>query len=69
MTELVFQIEEDPDGGLTARAIGASVFTEADTLEELRANIRDAVACHFADSKERPRTVRLHFVHDEVFAL
>ena len=69
MTELVFQVEEDPDGGLTARAIGASVFTEADTIEALRRNIRDAVNCHFDDPSQRPRTIRLHFVRDEVFAL
>jgi len=47
MTELVFQVEEDPDGGYTARAVGEFVFTEADTLEKLRENIRDAVNCHF----------------------
>ncbi|MCX5676278.1 MAG: 2-oxoisovalerate dehydrogenase [Planctomycetota bacterium] len=69
MTELVFQVEEDPDGGLTARAVGASIFTEADTLEELRDNIRDAVACHFEAPQERPKMIRLHFVRDEVFAL
>jgi hypothetical protein len=47
MTEIVFQVEEDPDGGYTAKAVGASIFTEADTLEQLRDNIRDAVTCHF----------------------
>jgi hypothetical protein len=47
MTELVFQVEEGPDGGSTARAVGESIFTEAETLEELRENIRDAVNCHF----------------------
>jgi predicted RNase H-like HicB family nuclease len=69
MTELVFQVEEDPDGGFTARAVGASIFTEADTLEELRENIRDAVNCHFDDAAERPKIVRLHFTRDEVIAL
>jgi len=69
MTEIVFQVEEDPDGGFTARAAGASIFTEADTVEALRANIREAVNCHFDDPKERPTTVRLHFVRDEVIAL
>ena len=69
MTELVFQVEEDPDGGLTARAVAASIFTEADSLEELRDNIRDAVACHFEAAQERPKMIRLHFVRDEVFAL
>jgi hypothetical protein len=69
MTELVFQVEEDPEGGLVARAVGASIFTEADTIEELRAGIRDAVLCHFDKPEERPKIVRLHFVRDEVIAL
>lgn len=69
MTEIVFQVEDDPDGGFTARAIGASVFTEADTLEELRAKVRDAVTCHFENPDERPRIIRLHFTRDEVIAL
>ena len=47
MIEIVFQVEEDPDGGYTAKAVGASIFTEADTIEQLRDNIRDAVNCHF----------------------
>jgi hypothetical protein len=54
LTELVFQVEEDPEGGLVARAVGASIFTEADTIEELRANIRDAVLCHFDTAQDRP---------------
>jgi predicted RNase H-like HicB family nuclease len=53
----------------TARSIGASIFTEADTVEELRAGIREAVACHFEDPTERPKVIRLHFVRDEVIAL
>ncbi|HUU10503.1 MAG TPA: 2-oxoisovalerate dehydrogenase E1 subunit beta [Phycisphaerae bacterium] len=69
MTELVFEVQEDPDGGLTAMAVGASIFTEADTVEALRENIREAVSCHFERADERPRTVRLHFVRDEVIAL
>ncbi|MFH1920976.1 MAG: 2-oxoisovalerate dehydrogenase E1 subunit beta, partial [Planctomycetota bacterium] len=54
MTEIVFQVEDDPDGGFTARAIGESIFTEADTVEELRGKVRDAVTCHFEDAVERP---------------
>ena len=68
MTEIVFQIEEDPEGGYTARALGASIFTEADTLEELRTMIRDAVCCHFEDPVQRPKMIRLHFCRDEVIA-
>lgn len=69
MTEIVFQVEEDPNGGYTARAVGAAIFTEADRLDELRANVRDAVTCHFEDPDERPKTIRLHFTRDEVIAL
>jgi hypothetical protein len=69
MTEIVFQVEEDPDGGLTAHAVGASIFTEADTLEELREKVRDAVTCHFEKPEERPKLVRLRFTRDEVIAL
>jgi hypothetical protein len=69
MTEIVLQIEEDPEGGFTARAVGDSIFTEADTVEELRANIRDAVTCHFENPDERPKMIRLHFTRDEVIAL
>jgi hypothetical protein len=57
MTELVFQVEEDPEGGYTARAVGASIFTEADTMDELRKNIRDAIQCHFEKSEERPKAI------------
>lgn len=65
MTELLFLVEEAPEGGYTARALGASIFTEADDLESLEENIRDAVRCHF-DEGDRPRMVRLHFTREEV---
>lgn len=65
MSEIVFQVEEAPEGGFTARALGASIFTEADTLDALRVAVRDAVACHF-DPAERPGVIRLHFVRDEL---
>lgn len=67
MNELIFLVEDAQDGGFTAKGIGASIFTEADTLEELREMIRDAVQCHF-DEAERPKIIRLHFVREEVFA-
>ncbi len=68
MTEIIFLVEEEPEGGFVASALGASIITQAETLPELRAQVRDAVECHFAES-ERPLAVRLHFVRDEVFAL
>jgi hypothetical protein len=67
-SELVFTVDEAPEGGFVARALGEAIFTEADTLEEVRAQVRDAVTCHF-DEGERPRIVRLHFVHDELIAV
>ena len=67
MDEIIFLIEESPDGGYEAKALSAPIFTDADTLDELRTMIRDAVACHFDDST-RPRIIRLHFVRDEVIA-
>ena len=66
-TEIVFIVEESDEGGFEAKALGQSIFTEADSLEELRAMIKDAVACHF-DSGEGPKIIRLHFVRDEVIA-
>ena len=58
-------VEEAPEGGYTARALGESIFTEADDLAALEENVRDAVRCHF-DEEERPRMVRLHFSREEV---
>jgi len=65
--ELIFLVEEAPEGGYTARALGASIFTEADTLRELHEQVRDAVRCHFEDGKA-PKVIRLHFVRDEVIS-
>lgn len=67
VSELIFLVEDAPEGGYTARALGQSIFTEADTLAELRANIREAVDCHFDDG-QAPDVLRLHMVHDEVLA-
>jgi hypothetical protein len=69
MTEIVFLVEEAPEGGYTARAVGESIFTEADDLDALRDMVKDAVSCHFADEATRPRLIRLHVVRDEVLAV
>lgn len=58
MSEIVFLVEEAPEGGLTARALGYSIYTEADTWDELKSAIQDALVCHFED-EARPRMVRL----------
>ena len=65
MGEIIFLVEEVPEGGLTSRALGESIFTEADDLGTLETNIRDAVRCHF-DEENAPRFVRLHFTRDQV---
>ena len=67
MNEIIFVIEDAAEGGFTARALGESIFTEADTLAALRQQIRDAVNCHF-DDRNAPKVIRLHFVRDEVLA-
>lgn len=67
MNEIIFVIEEAVEGGFTARALGESIFTEAETLDTLRQRVRDAVSCHFDEGKA-PRVIRLHFVRDEVLA-
>jgi len=66
--EIIFMVEEDPEGGYTARALGYSIFTEAETLEELKENIKDAIKCHFDRNEEIPKIVRLHIVKEETFA-
>lgn len=67
MDELIFLVQDAPEGGYTAHALGVSIFTEADDLDGLRTQVRDAVRCHFEDA-ERPRVIRLHFVREEVIA-
>jgi len=66
-TEILFLIEDSQDGGITARAISELIFTEADTYEELKKNILEAVDCHF-DSEKKPKLIRLHYVKEEVIA-
>jgi hypothetical protein len=68
MNEILFLVEDAPEGGFTAKALKESIFTEADTLEDLHANVRDAVRCHFEEG-QAPKMIRLHFVHEEVLAV
>ncbi|MBN8826792.1 MULTISPECIES: 2-oxoisovalerate dehydrogenase [unclassified Spirosoma] len=68
MKEIFFLIEEADEGGYIASAIGQSIVTEADTLDELKANIREATICHF-DEGQAPQIAHLHFVKDEVLSL
>lgn len=68
MNELIFLVEEAPEGGYTARALGESIFTEADDFAGLEENVRDAVRCHF-DEDQVPRVVRLHFTREQVIVV
>ncbi len=67
MKEVIFLVEEADAGGFTARALGLSIFTEADSLPELHERVRDAIRCHF-DEGAAPQVIRLHFVRDEVIS-
>jgi hypothetical protein len=67
MSEIIFIVEDAPEGGLVARAVGEGIFTQAANIDELRDRIRDAVRCHF-DEGNVPKLIRMHFVRDEVFA-
>ncbi|HHV16580.1 MAG TPA: 2-oxoisovalerate dehydrogenase [Gelria sp.] len=66
--EIIFLVEEAPEGGYIARTLGHSIFTESDTLDTIREEIKDAIRCHF-DEDQTPSIVRLHFIKDEVIAL
>ncbi len=68
MSEIIFIVEDSDEGGYTAKSLGYSIYTEGETLEELKENVKDAVKCHF-DVKEIPRIIRLHIVKDEVIAI
>lgn len=69
-TEIVFEVSEDEsDGGYSATALGYGIHTQGETVEELRAGVREAVECYFDETMHRPAVIRLHFVRDEVLAL
>jgi hypothetical protein len=67
MTELLFLVEDDLEGGYSARALGEAIFTQADDIKSLKEMIRDAVQCHFPE-EQRPKLIRLHIVREEVMA-
>ncbi len=68
MNEIIFLVEEDPEGGYTARALGYPIFTEAETEEAIHEAVRDAIRCHFDDEEKAPKIVRLHFVKERVIS-
>ena len=65
MSEIIFLVEDAPDGGFSARALGHAIFTASDSERELQAMVKDADACHF-DEGEAPKIIRLHSVREEV---
>ncbi len=66
-TEIIFAVDEEAEGGYSARALGHPIFTQADTLDELREMVRDAVRLHFEEG-ERPAVIRLHRTYDELIS-
>jgi hypothetical protein len=68
MNELIFEVAQEADGGFTAEAIGEAIFTQADTWEELKSSVREAVQAFYFDSAP-PRSLRLRMVRDEVLAV
>lgn len=68
MNEIVFEVSQESDGGFTAECLTESIFTEGDTWEELRANVKEAVEAFYFD-RRKPAAVRLHLVRDEMLAI
>jgi predicted RNase H-like HicB family nuclease len=68
MNEIIFIVEDSDEGGYIANSLGYSIYTEGETLDELKENVKDAIKCHF-DADNIPRIVRLHIVKDEVIAI
>ncbi|MGC8554188.1 MAG: 2-oxoisovalerate dehydrogenase [Candidatus Acidulodesulfobacterium sp.] len=68
MEEIIFLVEEDVEAGYTAKALGYSIFTEGETINELRENIKEALECHFDNKADIPKIIRLHQSKEEVFA-
>lgn len=70
MKEVIFEVREDEiDGGYTASALGYGIHTEADSLDDLKKNVKEAVECFFDEGETPPAIIRLHFVRDEVLAV
>ena len=65
--EIIFLVEDSLEGGFEARALGHSIYTQADTFDELKENIKEAVAAHF-DSEDMPKVIRVHYVKEEIIA-
>jgi hypothetical protein len=60
MSKLTFFIDETWNGGYVGRALGHSIFVQAETIHALRDQVRDAVNCHFSGD-QAPKSIRLNF--------
>lgn len=67
--EIIFTVSEAPEGGYTARALGYSIFTEGDTIDEVKRNIKDAIDCHFDETMVKPKMAYIHYVRNEILSL
>ena len=63
--ELIFEVRDADEGGYCARALGHPIFTQAETWDDLRADVLEAASLHFEDATVQPRLVQLHYVKDE----
>jgi len=68
MNEIVFEVTQEADGGFVAECLTCSIFTQADTWDALRSNVKEAVAAFYFDNPLPPSAIRLHLVRDEVLA-
>jgi len=68
LKEIIFVVEDAPEGGYLARALGYSIHTEADTWDELQIAIEDAVLCHFGEA-DLPDFIRLDIASDDIETL
>lgn len=64
--ELIFEVRDAEEGGYWARALGHSIFTEAETWDQLRNNVLEAAGLHFEDASTQPKLIQLHYVKDEL---
>lgn len=69
MSEVIFEVTQEADGGFCADCLTEAIFTQGDTWEQLRDNVRQAVRAYYFDQpKQLPSSIRLHLVRDEIFA-
>jgi predicted RNase H-like HicB family nuclease len=69
MSELVFEVTQEEDGGFSAECLTEHIFTQGDTWNAVRENVREAVRGFFFDEADAaPKRIRLHLVRDEVLS-